>query len=259
MLDVDDDNIVQTWLLCILSLIGENYTHGSKLCGTVLSIGSRVNTISIWHADWETSVECSASTEIEIMRHLNCRNPKVIKYQVHKDVNFTKSFNIRLSSSVDTPQAPNSGNEDNDFSSPFLDLINEKIEPPPEDTRDEKSPKRKGHRRSMSVDPPKTEIPKQNSFVRVKLNVKGRHRRNRSIGYHPDNNNLSLPKRHRRRGRRGSSVDKPRRSSIVRLPDVDEEVVSYDDERNRLKIRKILLVFSIFFVVLSSVYYVYKI
>jgi hypothetical protein len=90
-------NIAQIWLLCVLALIGEQFEE-NYVVGTVLSIGGR-NTISVFTKSHHR--KCIDSTEMDLCRLLSIPRERM-RYQRHcKDIKPMKSFNIKITKSVD--------------------------------------------------------------------------------------------------------------------------------------------------------------
>jgi len=91
-----DENVGQKWLMCVLALIGEQLDT-TDLCGAVLSIGKRVNLISVWIKTTEKKV--IHQIEIDLSQFLDISQEK-IKFKRH-NASEAKTFTIKLSKSVD--------------------------------------------------------------------------------------------------------------------------------------------------------------
>jgi len=213
-------NISQIWLLCVLALIGEQFEE-NYVIGTVLSIGGR-NTISIWTNSHNR--KCIDSTEKDLCRLLNISREKM-RFQRHSnEAKPTKSFNIKITRSVDLthlPESPSSSPNKPASCSPS-------ISPSPSFMAD--SPlyinliSGKTERGKISLKERKTLRPSSKSLPVPNL------RMSKSI----DLSNFrtwkdNLPKLHRRRGRR---------TSWNKIPQIREENQTEITEENHTEIRE---------------------
>jgi len=214
-------NISQIWLLCLLALIGEQFEE-NYVVGTVLSIGGR-NTISIWTKSHNR--KCLESTEKDLCRLLNISREKM-RYQRHsKETKPTKSFNIKITRSVDLthpPESPSSSPNNPSSCSPrispspsfmadsplYINLLSGKTEKGRISLKD---------RNSSSSSCKSLPVPNPRMAKSIDLT---------NFRKWKDN----LPKIHRRRGRR---------TSLNKIPEIKEENHTEITEENQIEIPEI--------------------
>jgi len=123
VISCEKENISKTWLICVLAMIGEQFEGGDQLCGSVLSIGKKGNTISLWTK--ASDKEYQEMTEREICQFLNVTRENM-RFQRHRDSQSKcgKNFSIKLSRSADltasslTPDNNTSENNTPDSNTP---------------------------------------------------------------------------------------------------------------------------------------------
>jgi len=139
------EKIAQTWLVCVLAMIGEQFESGDGHTGSVLTIGKRANTISLWTKTSDKKYQ--EKTERELCQFFSIPREKV-RFQRHLEG--SKSFCIKLSRSVDPLNSSNSCSldqcfpiepsptqppcfsivvdDDDSYSTPFIDLTKDYTE-----------------------------------------------------------------------------------------------------------------------------------
>jgi len=220
-------NISQIWLLCLLALIGEQFEE-NYVVGTVLSIGGR-NTISIWTNSHNRN--CIESTEKDLCRLLNISREKM-RFQRHsKETKPTKSFNIKITKSVDLshpPESPSSSPNNPSSCSPrispspsfiadslYINLHSGKIEKSRISLKD-RNPSR----------PSCKSLPVPNPRMAKSIDLT-------NLSIWKDN----LPKIHRRRGRR-TSFNKIHEIREKKQTEISEENQTEIREENQIVIRE---------------------
>lgn len=233
------ENISQEWLVCLLALIGEQFTASDEICGSVLSLGATRNTISLWTKTHKK--EFLEPLQDELCQFLRVARDK-IRFQRHIDPEkkSCKSFSIRLRSvnyrNLDLNHLPlvtvSPSLDCDEYSTPFIDLINPPIMSsqslptqlkPMNRTSNEIPITRNRHRKSLSEEILSSEKKgdmESNSLCcsnRLAFSIDAssfRRWQNVEMSTKPS---YHLPKIHRRRGRK-CLAPVPRRRRVLAVP-----------------------------------------
>ena len=84
-----DINVDSIWLLCILSLIGENVDDGTEVCGAVISVRNRGDRMAVWTRSAEVQdVQVSIGNKLK-----GCLEAPALKleYNLHNEPTAAKS------------------------------------------------------------------------------------------------------------------------------------------------------------------------
>jgi len=81
------ENISQNWLICLLTMIGEQFGSCDIICGSVLSIGATKNTISIW-------IKTNDKNCVEVIQNDLCQCLRITrdKIRFHRHVDQEKKM-----------------------------------------------------------------------------------------------------------------------------------------------------------------------
>jgi len=250
------------WLLSILCLVGEQFTHSDDMCGTSLCLRPRNCSISIWNVS-ANDKRLLQETEKELCGLLS-QDEASFRYSTHAEAKaLNQCFGLKIESPIgltrpcstqsegSSPSTPKllttMDNEQDDFSTPFIELENEykRAPPTPVITLPKiESPEQRNltpftpfHRRSQSHDvtgsaqlsPPSTgsmSAERRRSCSNL-LELEADSESQESPRISPTSS-LRLPRRHRRRGKRSTDATDPTTRKIALDVPIATPVVTFE-------------------------------